>query len=76
MTALLPNKNPFHDPASVLILKNDQYPAEGQGTLTVPEKVAELMLRHLSFLKECIRLGVRVWGDGAVLAAAAAHKLT
>lgn len=76
MTTLLPGKNPFHDPASVLILRNNQHPAEGLGTLTVPEKVAELMLGHLSFLKECIRLGIRVRGDGTMLAAAAAHKLT
>lgn len=76
LTTLLPSKNPFHDPASVLILRNNQHPVEGQGTLTVPEKVAELTLGHLSFLKECIRLGIRVWGDGTMFAAAAAHELS
>lgn len=43
--------------------------------MPIPEQLAEPVLGWPSLLEERIRLGVRVRGDGAVLAAAAAHRL-
>lgn len=48
--------------------------AEGQDA-GVPEKVAKVMPGRPGPLKECVRLGVGVRGDRAVLTAAGGHGL-
>lgn len=48
--------------------------ADGQNT-GVPEEVAKVVPGRPGPLKECVRLGVGVWGDRAVLATAGGHGL-